>query len=104
MPDVIPDLWPTDIINPPKVWLPKAIMAHQAEQLKAKSYGAVSANIETRYLSDTDLLIHSFDLEVPKLSYGLRLFVAKHKKEMVYPVTVESDACSVSLPVAQRLE
>lgn len=88
MPDLIPDLWPDDIAVTDVV-TPLAIMGYQAGQLRARTQGLLEGEVQTAL--DDGWTHHYFDLIAPALDrYRYRLFTARHRNEMVYPVIVES--------------
>lgn len=88
MPSAIPDLWP-DEVAVTDVLTPSAIMRYQAGQLREKTKSLLEGEVQTA--ENEGWKLHSFDLLAPALNrYRYRLFSARHRKEMVYPVIVES--------------
>lgn len=85
----IPDLWSEDInVN---VLPPIAVLKTQESLLARKTQGMLQAKVTT---TETDKLVqHSLDLIAPGLNfYRERLLSATHGREMLYPVTITSEA------------
>lgn len=91
MPDMIPDLWPADVVT--TVVTPLAIMRFQAGQLRQRTGNLLQGDIQTEADFDKGWTQHHFELVAPALDhYRYRLFTARHRADLVYPVVVES-AC-----------
>jgi hypothetical protein len=90
MPDVIPDLWPEDIVVT-HVRTPLAILQHQAAQLREKTKNLLEAEVDTNRVEEH--VEYYFELIAPALyRYRYRLFRVRHHQDMVYPALVEGTA------------
>jgi len=85
----IPDLWAERIradVLPPAV-----ILRAQESFLTKRTQGILEAKVFT--VANESQLQHHLDLIAPALEhYRITLLTANHKREMVYPVTVTSEA------------
>ena len=86
MPDTQEDLWPRDIVAPPKP-SPVGILKSQALRLGAKTAHFVDA--EVRSFVDNTWLNHSFELVIPMMdNYHFPIFKVAHKPSSTYPVDI----------------
>lgn len=86
MPDVIRDLWPSDVAT--DVVTPVAILRFQGAQLRKKTKNLLEADVVTE--ADSGWVVHHFDLVAPALdNYRYRLFSVRHKERIVYPAHIE---------------
>jgi hypothetical protein len=84
MPDLLPDDFGTETLQPPL-----AILREQAEHLARRTGGLVLATVGTSRKGID--FIHRFRLEVPALDdYVYSLFTVNHKV-LLYPVDLRSD-------------
>ena len=88
MPDVIPDLWPDDVVLS-TVLSPLAILRFQAGQLRQRTKGLLEAEVQMEEKKEGRIQL-SFDLIAPALDrYRYRLFTMEHDKQLVYPVRLD---------------
>jgi hypothetical protein len=89
MSDSIPVLWPRDISV--SVRSPLAILRAQADPLEKATKGYLRIDIFTSGVGGSDEVVHMMDLvAVPLNSYRYTLLGVTHKKERVYPATIEA--------------
>lgn len=87
--NVIEDLWPTDIAEPPKEKSPLIILREQAAKLNEKTSNIVEARVSVEPYIEQNLLFIRFNLKAPALGgYEYELLDMLQPADL-YPVTLK---------------